>query len=1254
MSVISWITSRGNLGTVPENNFYSYQLTAVDSDEQPLFYSFISGSLPGGMYVTRDGELRGIPTILSNVNQTSASTFTVRATNPNGNVADRSFSLTVSNINGPQILPRPDLIGAWFDGNFLDYTFESVNDNPNALQKWSVIDGTIPPGVTFTEDGRLYGYVDVIAQNVANLGYEAAPIESVIFDALPISADRYYNFTVQVTDELKYDTFNVRLLIVSKGNFTADNAITLINNTFISVDADNLYRPLILNDPGSLPVLISGSTFAYKFLAYDPEDESVTWDIDELAFSGMDELDAAISQTISGNGTSGPYNLSLPTLGASRITVQVGNSLYTANVDYTVNTSVAPNQLTLAYNSLSILSATSSSGFATLTFASQPNRPFPPGSRITVSGITGVLTYNGTFTVTTCTTTSVSYELSAAGPGTVTGATVLSTIPTAADFIFVQYISTTTGYDTILFDQGASGFPSGISINAQTGWAIGTLPAQVDEFETYEFDVYAYRTDNPTVRSDKVRFRLTVKRTLNEEIVWTTPQDLGFIDNGDLSEISVSAYNTLGKELEYRVIYAPFRKLPQGLKFLRTGKLIGRTSFRYFILDGQSAQLNVTSAAQIVVGMTVQGVGVAEGCRVTAILDSNTIEVRPAIYVTQGTVLIFSNDDLQTAVSTTSNAISTVIDSGRTTFDQQCGFTIEATSIDGSVSALKSFAVTIRPRNLAPYENVYLKALPSYQQRLSWNNIIEDDTIFPPNLIYRPEDSYFGIQKSLKSLFLSGLNPGTAENFAAAIARNHYFKKINFGEIKTARAVNSDGTIGYEVIYADLIDDQSFGSEGPPLEVILNIANNFLFNNQSYNIIYPNSFPNMQKRLEIGKGYTNKSTLPRWMTSIQEDGTVLGLIRCVVLAYTQPNASKLISYRLQKSNFDLNQIPFVADRYQWDNYLSQFYDTTTNSFLPSIPTTFDKYPNLTQGSAIVPTIIVNSVTNSNIITIPSTARVGYGWEVLSVDSALSITQPTTITDLNLTGNVLTISSNITASSGALIKIRGEAFVDYAVSVPFNSINGENLSTVRSLFLMDGVPNFLDGEKCIFAKQSGFNIDNNGWLDTQGSAIPGYLDKIGFRSAINYQGGVYEISWEEFPEPGLDDDSLGFDEVSQQLSFSHFDQGGEAEVQLIFRLEIVLNQLVKVRTGDTYKTTTLQYKTIEGEAIPRYLVAQLTASGFERTAETTFDGGTCVVREGFEPSKSFAGGTTFSNNQDIWIVPESKDKYIKFPQDGVFV
>lgn len=1172
MSVISWVTPQGNLGSVPENTFFSYQLQAVDSSQQTLFYSFLSGTLPGGMYVTRDGELRGIPTVLSSVNQTAANTFTIRATNPNGNVADRSFSLTVSNINGPQILPRPDLIGAWFDGNFLDYTFSAVNDNQNGVQTWSIIQGEIPPGTTFSPDGRLYGYVDIIAQNINDLGYEAAPIESIIYDALPISTDKYYNFTVQVNDDLKVDTLNVRLLIVSKGNYTADNTLTLINNTFIKVDADNKYRPIILNNPDSLPVLVSGSTFAYKFIAYDPEDEDVSWTINELAFSGMDDLDAAADQTFAGDGTLGPYPLNQTPANAARIVVQVNGITYTPYTDYD----------TTAGN---------------LTF--------------------------------------------------------VSLTPSAFDEIYIQFISTTTGYDTLLFDQGAGGLPSGLTINQNTGWIIGTLPSQVEDFIEYSFTVFAFRTAYPDEISDGVTFTIRVKRTLNEEIVWTTPFDLGFIDNGAVSEIAIDAYNTLGKPLVFKLIYAPFRKIPQGLKFLRSGRLIGRTSFRYFSLDGQAAWLNITSTEDLAVGMTIQGVGVPAGCKLRAIVDSNTIEVSPAIYVTQGTILIFSNDTIQKAVSTTSNAISTVIDGGRTTFDEQCGFTVRADAIDGSITSTNSFTVRVRPRNLAPYENVYLKALPSYTQRLSWDNVRKDETIFPPELIYRPDDNYFGVQTSFKSLFLSGLTASTAENFVNSILLNHYLKTINFGEIKTARAINDDGSIGFEVVYVDLVDDQSFGTAGPPLEVQLAIANSFLFNDQSYRVIYPNSFPNMQKRLENGIGYTNRSTLPRWMTSVQEDGKVLGLIRCVVLAYTQPGASKLIAYRLQNSGFNINTIPFIADRYQWDNYLSRFYNTSTNSFEPSVPTTFDKYPNLASGSALFDTVILNTVTNSNVIVIPNTIEVGYGWTVSSRTANLTIPELTTISNLNQSGNILTLTSTFSAAAGSSIRINGEASADYAVSVPFNSLDGENLSTVRTNLLIDGVSNFTKNEKIIFAKQNGFDIPNEGWVNVDGEIIPGYLDKAGGFSTVNEQGGLWELNWTDFPELGLDDDFVGFDEESTVLNFSHFDQGNDAEMSLVLSQEMILNQTVKVRTGDTYKTTTLQYKTTAGEAVPRYFIFTF-ATGFERTAETTFDGGTCIMREGYTAGNSVTGGTTFSNNQDKWIIPETQDKYIKFPKNGVFV
>jgi hypothetical protein len=107
-------------------------------------------------------------------------------------------------------------------------------------------------------------------------------------------------------------------------------------------------------------------------------------------------------------------------------------------------------------------------------------------------------------------------------------------------------------------------------------------------------------------------------------------------------------------------------------------------SFRYFSLDGQVAWLNVTSTTNLAVGMTVQGVGVASGCEITAIVDANTIEISPAIYVTQGTVLTF---------------------------------TASASDVDGSVAGVEFFVnnVSIGVDNTAPYTMNHTAVLGSGQ-----------------------------------------------------------------------------------------------------------------------------------------------------------------------------------------------------------------------------------------------------------------------------------------------------------------------------------------------------------------------------------------------------------------------------------------------------------------------------------------------------------------------------------------------------------
>lgn len=82
---------------------------------------------------------------------------------------------------------------------------------------------------------------------------------------------------------------------------------------------------------------------------------------------------------------------------------------------------------TWASSSLATLTATSSSGTATITFATQTTAPFIVGSSITVAGVTP-LGFNGTYIVTACTVSSVSFLNGTAGPQTVAGTVSNSSI----------------------------------------------------------------------------------------------------------------------------------------------------------------------------------------------------------------------------------------------------------------------------------------------------------------------------------------------------------------------------------------------------------------------------------------------------------------------------------------------------------------------------------------------------------------------------------------------------------------------------------------------------------------------------------------------------------------------------------------------------------------------------------------------------------------------------------------------------------
>ena len=270
---------------------------------------------------------------------------------------------------------------------------------------------------------------------------------------------------------------------------------------------------------------------------------------------------------------------------------------------------------------------------------------------------------------------------------------------------------------------------------------------------------------------------------------------------------------------------------------------------------------------------------------------------------------------------------TTTFDDNDTTFDRTYNFTVEASDLNGYVYETKNFTIRVVDLDQKPYENLYIQAFPSRSQREIYSNVINNSDIIPDSYLYRLGDPWFGKNTKRRSLFLAGLNPEIAADYIAAMNLNHYWKTINFGEIKTARAVDSNLNVTYEVVYIELIDNgvNNLGL-GP------NLAVNLPQNSRNISTIYPNSFTNMATRIENNIGYENRSVLPLWMTSRQEDGVVLGFTRALVLCYTQPGRSAEIAYKIRLVQDQFQYVDFTIDRYEWDNSLSTVFNKTANIY----------------------------------------------------------------------------------------------------------------------------------------------------------------------------------------------------------------------------------------------------------------------------------------------------------------------------------
>jgi hypothetical protein len=1347
MALPTWITPAGQLGIVPELEYYEFPLDAYDASGGTLVYSKVSGRLPLGIQLTSTGKLQGIPVSELGSDQNVTYSFTIRIKNSiTGNLSDRTFVITVTNVAPPIIIPRNVDLGIYLDGTIVNMQLEAIEFTPSALLTWRVKSGELPPGLSLSSSGLLSGYVEPIPDPAAGTisGWDNSAWSYMGWDFPLYAINKTFNFTVEVFDGVNYDVSTYAIEVFPKSSLTADNdELTVDTGTLNSgeglSDIDGpRHNPIIITTQTDLVAEREGSYFSFHLDAIDLDGDVLQYTIPGGSSGAFDEevligngIPYIASTLVGGNlyvGVSSLENPSKPAL-VPGDAVQV-LSLNAGQLEWYDSTITSFTKVRLTGNTKIVGSA---GDFITQAIS---------GANATISSITattGTIAFGGNILVGSLTisgntnvgTLAVSDALITANVGqfiTQNGSTANATVRANVINSATVPITLTVGgftngsgiikingsniaayptyssFDDRLISANVGDFITQVGTTANavvTGnvtssvvvpvhftAGIFTLNSIAANIKINGTDISVYPTARPAI-AIPVAVSATLGDTITQPLTGATASVISSVTNtllvpvtflsgifsstaGITGNILVGGTNILAHPIEV-IAHADVAAIyntssvftlnstdPSAITYINAvsttatptsvvsvGVTLGSLSVEgtngfsevkfdqgaltlpLIIPNTQVSVMDINSGwmtgflptqtinqidydFEIVVykkdypeyvssrlyKLTILGdlnnridwitpsdLGTIENGRISDLFVSAistkgktlnyTLTSDAAQRLPQG-LMITSTGLLSGRVSFelfNLDAGKTLIDGdilgiSTTTFDNTYTFTITAYDMDQSVAADRTFTIRVLNRNITPYEDLYLKALPSIEQRAKFQTIMQNTTVFPPELIYRNEDPFFGLAPDIKTLFLSGLSPSTLAEYTAASSTNHFNKRITVDGVKTAVALDSNFNVKYEVVYLSIIDDNTNASgQGPSDSINLEGQITPYYDEEgiAYTTAYPNAFSNMKDAMVNSLGYANKGALPDWMTSRQPNGLILGFTRAIVLAYTVPGASDLVAYRYQQQNVNLNEIDFTVDRYQLDNSYSDNYDVAASAFVTSTETTFDRYPGLS-----------------------------------SVFDAVGT-------------------------------------VDYAVTIAFEEINKHSVTYINSVGGMDGIKHFKDGETLVFAVQE-FRRDQNdlgdynqGWNDIiaiwDGDAWDYDLGTVPTTDDLGWDASTYVPGYNEHNfDPLVANERIGVWQISI---------GADTIVTLNFVQEIIIYNKLFVRDGFTHGGTNIYYDPIvkSGNLIPDYSIIPEQI----KIVSTRFDG----------------NGTRFYDYRDSYSVPESGDKYIKFSKLGVF-
>ena len=800
-----WSTASGSIGSFPSLNTVYYQLSASPVlPATSITYSLLSGILPPELNVNTNGLISGIPNLISN---TYTNQFVVRATDNLGNIADRTFSMTITGTTIPTFATPNGNILTQNDSVWIEIPIEYNNPiaaNPVVIH---VVQGLLPPGLEINPYGIIRGYAN----------------PPITIENLP--------------------------LVITSAVATNNNAISVLSTTGFRIGR---------------PVVFTGTVFGNVVVNYTYYVKSI---LSDTLFT--------ISSTINGpefvlTTAAGFMVVTLPDVGVGQPSIETFS--FTLRLDSPLGSDIQSYSITIVNQN---------------TPVSQGGPGYPSSTRAPTIYNTRPATYN----ITDDITNYGYYVLPPNGEGN-------TYLP--SEYANIGIILSDNNFDFHIlghdFDNDQltyvfADLPLGLYGDSITGWISGNPIISPNTISKFNFSVSVRKTNNPNISTPFFNFTFTIENNITGTIDWLTPDNLGIISNGTLSNAKVEAIGDVS--LQYRIVDG---SLPPNLTLLDNGEISGKVSY-------QPTDVYEQKDATITYTFTVQAYS-----PMFPVVQSNKV------FTWDVYILFGQPTDTLYMKCTPSTADRNLINS------------------------------LLTDDSLIPNDFLYRPLDPYYGKATS---VVYEHAygIYASNL-----DEY--IASVTKNHYWRQITLGEIK-IANAIdeVTGDILYQVVYSEV-VDNLVSPEGvSVGEEITWprpiplflgpwytseTNIYDSYEIAPNGQ--EFYTSLTPGFVEK------LYPNSLPNMRNRVGQTLGVVlNYNLLPTWMTTQQVNGSTLGFTPAWVIAYVRPGVTTLngapasyaeyIQYQIQnnwKSAYGtvntLNQVNFKIDRFTVDKSMTYDYD----------------------------------------------------------------------------------------------------------------------------------------------------------------------------------------------------------------------------------------------------------------------------------------------------------------------------------------